>query len=99
MTTRYNLTSPRKNGDKTFWMKIGSAFPSRNGEGFQLVFDALPLPDADGRVMVLMSPPREDGQSSQARAADRAQRPTGGAPAGGSYDDMSDTIPFAASVL
>lgn len=94
MTTRYNLTSPRKRGDKTYWQPVGSAFPSKNGDGWQLIFDALPLPDADGRVMVLMSPPREDGQSSQARTADRAQRPTGGAPAGG-RGDMDDEIPFS----
>ncbi|NGQ91483.1 single-stranded DNA-binding protein [Rhodobacter sp. HX-7-19] len=35
---------------------------------------------------------RDDGQSNTARAADRAQRPTGGAPAG-AY--MDDEIPFA----
>jgi single-strand DNA-binding protein len=34
------------------------------------------------------------GQSSQARAADRAQRPTGGAPAGDPYG-TGDEIPFA----
>lgn len=36
---------------------------------------------------------RRDEPSSKAQAADRAQRPTGGAPAGG-YDDMQDSIPF-----
>lgn len=42
---------------------------------------------------------RDDGgMSSKAQAADRAQRPTGGAPAGG-YSDMDDSIPFAAWVL
>ncbi len=39
---------------------------------------------------------RDEGMSDNARAADRAQRPTGGAPAGG---DMDDEIPFAPSVL
>ena len=34
----------------------------------------------------------DGGMSSKARAADRAQRPTGGAPAGA---DMDDEIPFA----
>lgn len=65
MTTRMNLTSPRKRGDKTYWVSVGSAFPTKNGDGFQLVFDALPLPDAEGRVMVLMSPPREDSAPRQ----------------------------------
>lgn len=82
MTTRYNLTSPRKRGDKTFWVSVGSAFPSKNGEGYQLIFDALPLPDADGRVMVLMSPPREDNQPRQ------QQRPRS------NNDDLGDEVPF-----
>lgn len=77
MTTRMNLTSPRKRGDKTYWQPVGSAFPSKNGDGWQLIFDALPLPDADGRVMVLMSPPREDNaprqQSRDARRDDLDQ--------------------------
>jgi len=80
MTTRYNLTAPRKRNDKTFWVPIGSAFPTKNGDGFQLVFDALPLPDADGRVMVLMSPPREDGQRQQSRDNRR--------------DHLNDEVPF-----
>jgi hypothetical protein len=92
MTTRFDLVSPRKGkDDKTRWFKVGAAFPRDKG-GYQLVFDALPLPDAEGRVTLMMWEAQErDGQSSQARAADRAQRPTGGAPAGA---DMDDEIPF-----
>ena len=92
MTTRYNLTSPRKRGDKTYWQPVGSAFPSKSGEGWQLIFDALPLPDADGRVMVLMSPPREDGQAPRGNRNTPPQ--SGGAPAGG-RNDMDDEIPFS----
>jgi hypothetical protein len=58
MTTRYTLSSPRQRGEKTFWVQVGSAFPARNG-GFNLVFDALPLPDSDGRVSVFMQEARE----------------------------------------
>jgi hypothetical protein len=93
MTTRFDLVSPRKSkDDKTRWFKVGAAFPRDKG-GYQLVFDALPLPDAEGRVTLMMWEAQErEGQSSQARTADRAQRPTGGAPAGG---DMDDEIPFS----
>lgn len=92
--TRFDLVSPRAGKDgKTRWFKVGAAFPRDKG-GFQLVFDALPLPDAEGRVTLMMWEAKQDGQSSQARAADRAQRPTGGAPAG-KYDDMESEIPFA----
>jgi hypothetical protein len=94
---RFDLVSPRKGrDDKTRWHKVGAAFPRDKG-GYQLVFDALPLPDAEGRVTLMMweAQERDDprgGQSTQARAADRAQRPAGGAPAGA---DMDDEIPFS----
>lgn len=87
MTTRFDLVSPRKGkDDKTRWFKVGAAF-SRDKGGYQLVFDALPLPDAEGRVTLMMWEAQErDGQSSQARAADRAQRPA--------RDDLEDSVPF-----
>jgi len=93
MAQRFDLMSPRAGKDgKTRWFKLGAAFPRDKG-GYHLVFDALPLPDAEGRVTLMMWEAQErDGQSSQARTADRAQRPTGGAPAGG---DMDDEIPFS----
>lgn len=59
---RFDLLSPRKGkDDKTRWFKIGAAFPRDKG-GYSLVFDALPLPDAEGRVQLLMSEakPRDD---------------------------------------
>ncbi len=58
---RYDIISPRKRNDKTYWQKIGAAFPRDKG-GFSLVFDALPLPDAEGRVSLLMvePTPRDD---------------------------------------
>lgn len=85
MTTRYDLISPRKRGDKTYWTRVGSAFP-RDGGGFSLEFDALPLPDHEGRVRVLMSLPRDDQQ--QAPRQSGGQRPAGRS---GGFDDE---IPF-----
>ncbi len=59
--TRYDIISPRRRNDKTYWQKIGAGFVRDKG-GFSLVFDALPLPDAEGRVSLLMvePTPRED---------------------------------------
>lgn len=80
---RYDLISPRPRKDgKTFWLKVGAAFERDKG-GFSLVFDALPLPDAEGRVTVLMTEPKE-----QDRPRGEAQR--GGGPMG----DIDDEIPF-----
>ena len=86
--TRYDLISPRedRNG-KTRWHKVGAAFP-RDAGGFSLVFDALPLPDKEGNVRLLMSEakPRED----------RGGGYGGGAPRGGVPDDLdTDSIPFS----
>lgn len=87
--TRYDLVSPRPRKDgKIFWQKIGAAFPSDKG-GYSLVFDALPLADAEGRVAVMMweAKPREERSD---RRSDYDQGGTGGA--GDSIDQ--DAIPF-----
>lgn len=45
---------------KTYWTKIGAAFPSKDGweAGFTLALDALPL---TGRLVCRPPKPREDG--------------------------------------
>lgn len=70
MSKRLDACTPRKNGDRTFWLKVGSAW--QNEKGIQVVLDALPLPDAEGRCVInLFEPkPREDrGQSSRAQSS------------------------------
>lgn len=83
---RFDLISPRQRKDKTHWVKVGAAFPRDKG-GYSLVFDALPLPDAEGRVSLLMVEPTP-------RDGDRQQPPQGsGQGYGGGYDDGGE-IPF-----
>jgi len=41
---------------KTFWVQIGSVFPHKNGKGFDVILDALPI---DGRI-VLLEPKTDD---------------------------------------
>lgn len=78
---RHDLISPRPRKDgKTFWCRIGAAFPRDKG-GYSLVFDALPLPDAEGRVTVLMVEPQQDN-----RQQSQPQSQGGGFP--------NDEIPF-----
>lgn len=72
MTKRYDISTPRKGRDgKTYWTRIGSAF--EGDRGIQLVFDALPLPDAEGRCVASLFEPREraDGGQQQREYADR----------------------------
>jgi len=85
--TRYDILTPRKGKDgKTRWMKIGAGFPRDKG-GFSLVLDALPLPDAEGKVSLLMSEPLE---RDAPRGADHNAIPA--APGGRDY--LNDEIPF-----
>lgn len=65
---RFDICTPRKGkDDKTYWTKIGTAW--KGDKGIQLVFDALPIPDSEGRVVAnLFSPkPRDDAPRQQER--------------------------------
>lgn len=98
---RYDLMSPRpkKDGSK-HWHKIGAAFP-REGDGFALAFDSLPLPDAEGKVFVLMSP-HKSRDAPQTASADRPATDTRqgaeGAGGGAAGRNDNDEIPFAPEV-
>ena len=64
MPKRYDIMAPRKGRDKTFWTRIGTAF--EGDKGIQLVFDALPIPDSEGRVVAnLFDPKPRNGAVSQ----------------------------------
>ena len=76
MAKRYDICAPRKGkDDKTFWHRIGTAW--EGDKGIQLVFDSLPIPDADGRCAANLFEPREDRAKSagndQAQARQRSQ--------------------------
>ena len=89
MSTRYDIMTPRKGrDDKTYWTKIGTAWFNDNG-GKQLVFDALPLPDAEGRCVAnLFEPKPRDGGGAGATEPQRGRQ------SGGFNDDLDDQIPF-----
>lgn len=79
----FELMSPRKKSDgTTHWHKIGAAFETKSG-GYNLLFDSLPMPDAEGRCSVLMFPPKERGDAYEARP--QQQEPK---------SDFNDDIPF-----
>jgi hypothetical protein len=59
--------APRKGRDKTFWTRIGTAF--EGDKGIQLIFDALPLPDAEGRCVANLFEPREKQQTNTRQPA------------------------------
>lgn len=87
MNTRFDICTPRKGrDDKTFWTRIGTAWQS--DKGIQLVFDALPIPDSEGRCVANLFEPklRDGGQGGQQSR---------GANNNFATDDLdTDSIPF-----
>ncbi len=93
MTTRYDAVIVRTDKDgKKRYTKIGAMFPSRNGDGFNCVLDALPMPNAEGQAWISFFVPKdkEDARPISERATPRG-------PVSGSlpHSDIDDSIPFA----
>lgn len=82
MIKRYDAVISRKDKEgKVRYTKIGAAFPAKDGkEGFNIVLDALPMPNAEGQawISLYVPKPKEDAP----------------APAAVHNDDMNDDIPF-----
>lgn len=74
MTKRYDVCSPRprKDSDRPYWHKVGSAW--EGDKGINITFDSLPLPDKEGRVSVALFEPREKQTSTAQASAQRPQR-------------------------
>lgn len=93
MTQRYDVSAPRKKKDGgTYWHRVGSAWQAKDGDGMNVEFDALPLPDAEGRVSVIIRPAR-DLREASGTPPRQSQAPARG---GGRAADPEDSIPFAA---
>lgn len=57
MSQRFDICTPRAGKDgKTYWTRIGTAWQGE--KGIQLVFDALPLPDSEGRCVANLFEPK-----------------------------------------
>lgn len=68
MSTRFDICTPRNGKDgKTYWTRIGTAW--QNEKGTQLVFDALPIPDSEGRVVANLFEPKPREQTQQRQPA------------------------------
>lgn len=92
MAKRFDVLSPRprKGSDKPYWHRVGTAW--EGDRGINIVFDSLPLPDAEGRVSVSLFEPR-DNSGQQGSGGGNGSR--GSAQQSGSNNDLDDDVPFA----
>jgi hypothetical protein len=84
MTTRLDAIAFKKtqNG-KTYAVRLGSAAPKKDGEGYTVYLDAIPAP-TDGQWVITLAVPRERGESPAPQSSRKPAAP---------IDDSSD-MPF-----
>ena len=88
MAKRFDVLTPRKGKDKTFWHRVGTAW--EGDKGINITFDSLPMPDAEGRCSVSLFEPRDNSQQGG------GNRPQGGSQGRGNAhpDDLDDNVPW-----
>jgi hypothetical protein len=86
MSNRFDICTPRPKKDGgSYWVKIGSAW--QGDKGIQLVFDALPIPDSEGRCVANLFEPRNRDDQHRANLSRGQQQNT-------SRRELDDEIPF-----
>ena len=59
MTDRMDVLHGKERGDKTYWTKIGVAFPAKSGEGWNVILDYIPAgSNENGQVQMVLRPPK-----------------------------------------
>jgi hypothetical protein len=80
---RLDAMTVRESNGKSYWTKIGVAFPAKTGAGWTVLLDAVPAP-TEGQFKIMLReplPPRDSQGGSRA-------------PAYAGNDDLSDSVPF-----
>jgi hypothetical protein len=69
------FTVVKREGEKDFWQPIGAAFPHQSGDGYNIILQALPIPNGDGQCKIVLRPPKDqDGEPAERSAKDTPRR-------------------------
>lgn len=67
----------KRDGQDDFWLPIGAAFKHQSGDGYNVILQALPIPDGDGQCKIVLRPPKDDMESpSSSMGGARSSTPT-----------------------
>jgi hypothetical protein len=61
------FTIVKREGEDDWWIPIGAAFPHQSGDGFNVILQALPIPNGDGVCKIVLRPPKEDKENDDDR--------------------------------
>ena len=64
----------RGEGQDDFWLPIGAAFAHQSGDGFNVILQALPIPNGDGQCKIVLRPPKADDGRGEGSAAENVTR-------------------------
>lgn len=73
MSGRLDALTVRETDGKSYWTRIGVAFPNRNGPGYMVKLDAVPA-STDGQYVIHLREPRDNnggGHRSQGGSGGR----------------------------
>jgi hypothetical protein len=79
MTERLDAVSVRESNGKSYFTRIGVAFPSKTGTGYSVLLDAVPA-STDGQYKILLMEPKARDNTPSARQPVTA--------------DLDDDVPF-----
>jgi hypothetical protein len=62
------FTVIKREGQDDFWLPIGAAFAHQNGDGFNVILQAMPIPNGDGQCKIVLRPPKSDDEQQPPQA-------------------------------
>jgi hypothetical protein len=70
MTNRLDALSARESNGKTYWTRVGVAFQSKDGTGWNVLLDAMPAPvDGQFKITLMVPKPRDDSGGGNRQAS------------------------------
>ncbi len=67
----------RGEGQDDFWLPIGAAFAHSNGDGFNVILQALPIPNGDGQCKIVLRPPKSDDEQQPSQESTERNNKSG----------------------
>jgi hypothetical protein len=72
MSERLDALTVRESNGKSYFNKIGAAFPNRDGKGWTVLLDAMPAPtDGQFKIMLREPLPRDGAPRQQSQGGGR----------------------------
>jgi len=65
------FTVIKREGQDDFWLPIGAAFKHQSGDGYNVILQAMPIPNGDGQCKIVLRPPKDDENDRPQERTDR----------------------------